>query len=119
MIIDTESYRARRRNQLERMALSMGERAKREHLKMVMEPMPPRDRRIVHLALKDDPLVTTRSTGEGYMRTIEIAPAEGRPERSGGGGGSRSRPRDRERERDSEAPIGEQGGFKRGQKRIV
>ncbi len=129
VVIDTESYRARRRNQLERMALSMGERAKREHVKITMEPMPPRDRRIVHLALKDDPLITTRSTGDGYMRVVEIVP-EGKQEQggrgggggsggSGGGGGGRNRPRERERERETEAPIGQQGGFKRGQKKIV
>ena len=127
VVIDTESYRARRRNQLERMALSMGERAKREHVKMTMEPMPPRDRRIVHLALKDDPLITTRSTGDGYMRVVEIVPVEGRQEQGGrgggggssGGGGGRGRNRPRERERETEAPIGQQGGFKRGQKKIV
>jgi spoIIIJ-associated protein len=127
VVIDTESYRARRRSQLERMALSMGERTKREHTKMVMEPMAPRDRRIVHLTLKDDPLLTTRSTGEGYMRTVEILPVEGRPERGGdrgggggsGGGGGGNRGRGRPRERETEAPVGQQGGFARGQKRIV
>jgi spoIIIJ-associated protein len=108
LVLDTESYRARRRSQLERMALSMGERAKREHSKMMLEPMAPRDRRIIHLTLGDDPLLTTRSTGDGYMRAIEIVPVEGKQERS---------PRSRQRE--SEAPIGQQGGFKRGQKRIV
>ena len=117
VVIDTESYRARRNNQLERMALSMGERAKREHIKMTMEPMPPRDRRIVHLALKDDPLITTRSTGDGYMRVVEIVPVGGRQEQGGGGGGGR-RNQPRERERESEAPVGQQGGFKHGQKRI-
>ncbi|HTY54790.1 MAG TPA: RNA-binding cell elongation regulator Jag/EloR, partial [Candidatus Binataceae bacterium] len=105
--IDTESYRARRRQQLERMALSMGEQAKRDGKRVTLEPMPPRDRRIIHLALKDDPLVTTRSAGSGYMRALEIVPAEGRRER-----GSRERPQERE-------PLGQQGGFKRGQKKIV
>jgi len=118
VVIDTEGYRARRNNQLERMALSMGERAKREHVKMAMEPMPPRDRRIVHLALKDDPLITTRSTGDGYMRVVEIVPVGGRQEQGGrGGGGVRNRPRERKHE--GEAPVGQQGGFKRGQKKIV
>ncbi|MFI5351381.1 MAG: RNA-binding cell elongation regulator Jag/EloR, partial [Candidatus Binatales bacterium] len=68
VVIDTEGYRARRNNQLERMALSMGERAKREHIMMKMEPLAPRVRGIVHVALMDDPLFTTRSTGDGYMR---------------------------------------------------
>ena len=59
VVLETESYRARRRQQLHRMALSMGERAKRDHRPMTLDPMPPRDRRVVHLALKDDPMLTT------------------------------------------------------------
>jgi spoIIIJ-associated protein len=136
--LETESYRARRRQQLHRMALSMGEKAKREHKPVRLEPMPPRDRRVVHLALKDDPMITTRSAGDGTMRSIEIVPTD-----SGGGpqprgdGQSRGRRREpernpqpqREREQEREVQriepergneaIGEQGGFKHGQKRIV
>jgi spoIIIJ-associated protein len=131
--LETESYRSRRRQQLHRMALSVGERAKREHQTVRLDPMPPRDRRVVHLALKDDPMITTRSAGEGFLRSIEIVPAEGsgRRERANQPGQSPSqgqakgpshgrggRPRERERERKDDA-IGEQGGFKHGQKRIV
>ncbi|MGH7923222.1 MAG: RNA-binding cell elongation regulator Jag/EloR [Candidatus Binatus sp.] len=125
--LETESYRARRRQQLHRMALSMGEKAKREHKPVRLEPMAARDRRVVHLALKDDPMITTRSAGEGAMRSIEIAPVEGgrpQPRSDGPGRGRRRQPepqRERERaepERGNEA-IGEQGGFKHGQKRIV
>lgn len=121
VVLETESYRARRRQQLHRMALSMGERAKRDHRPMTLDPMPPRDRRVVHLALKDDPMLTTRSSGDGFLRSIEIVPAGGgqRRERSGGGGGGgETRGRRRERPERPE-PIGEQGGFKHGQKRIV
>ena len=132
--LETESYRARRRQQLARMALSMGEKAKREHKPVRLEPMPPRDRRVVHLALKDDPMITTRSAGDGIMRSIEIVPADGgraQPRgdgqqqrgrrRDGGGEPNREREREVQRiepERGNEA-IGEQGGFKHGQKRIV
>ena len=70
--LETESYRARRRQQLHRMALSMGEKAKREHKPVRLEPMAPRDRRVVHLALKEDPTITTRSAGEGMMRSIDM-----------------------------------------------
>src|SRR5271155_4817276 len=144
--LETESYRARRRQQLHRMALSMGEKAKREHKPVRLEPMAPRDRRVVHLALKEDPMITTRSAGEGLMRSIEIMPTDssGRPENRGGGQ-NRGRRRDGERgnppqpqrenpergnseqerevqriepDRGNEA-LGEQGGFKHGQKRIV
>ena len=141
--LETESYRSRRRQQLSRMALSVGERAKREHQAVRLDPMPPRDRRAVHLALKDDPMITTRSVGEGFMRSIEIAPADGGQRRERGNqqgqsqgqsqqakgpgqGQGRGRRRDRERPPERERPlerkdeaIGEQGGFKHGQKRIV
>ena len=115
--IDTESYRARRRGQLHRMALSKGEQAKREHITVTLDPMAPRDRRIVHLALKDDPLITTRSFGEGFLRSIEVVPVDGSHDR---GGRDRSREPDRDRDRDhDDLPLGQQGGFKHGQKRIV
>jgi spoIIIJ-associated protein len=114
VVLETEGYRARRRQQLERMALSMGERAKREHQTMRLDPMPPRDRRIIHLALKDDPMLTTRSSGDGFLRAVEIVPADGRSGREGRERGGRSREREREPGR---APA-EQGGFKHGQKRI-
>jgi spoIIIJ-associated protein len=115
--VDTESYRARRRRQLHRMALSKGEQAKREHVVVTLDPMPPRDRRIVHLALKEDPLVTTRSSGDGFLRSIQIVPIEERRDSTGGRAGH-NRGREREQERDR-TPPGQQGGFKHGQKRIV
>ncbi|HTR61670.1 MAG TPA: RNA-binding cell elongation regulator Jag/EloR [Candidatus Binataceae bacterium] len=121
VVLETESYRARRRQQLHRMALSMGERAKRDHRPVTLDPMPPRDRRVIHLALKDDPMLTTRSSGDGFLRSIEIVPAGGSPRRErggGGGGGGESRGRRRPRPERQEA-VGEQGGFKHGQKRIV
>jgi spoIIIJ-associated protein len=129
--LETESYRARRRQQLHRMALSMGEKAKRDHKPVRLEPMAPRDRRVVHLALKGDPMITTRSAGEGVMRAIEIVPTEsGRQQPRSEGPGGRGRRREGERERQQEREtqrieprgneaIGEQGGFKHGQKRIV
>jgi len=106
------------------MALSKGEQAKREHVAVTLDPMPPRDRRIIHLALKDDPLITTRSAGDGFLRSIQIVPVDERREGAGGRGG-RDRGRDRGRQGQSQgegsgpAPVGQQGGFKHGQKRIV
>jgi spoIIIJ-associated protein len=115
--LDVAAYRARRGQQLERMALAMGERAKRERKTVSLEPMPPRDRRIVHLALKDDPMITTRSVGNGYMRALEIVPTDVSRE-PGAGERERGQPR-RQRRENREAPSGQQGGFKHGQKRIV
>jgi spoIIIJ-associated protein len=111
VMLDTESYRARRGQQLHRMALSMGERVKREHAPLKLDPMAPRDRRIIHLALKDDPLLITRSAGEGFMRAVEIFPVGGQYQRN-----ERETKRDRQRDRQA---LGEQGGFKHGQKKIV
>ena len=120
--LETESYRARRRQQLHRMALSMGEKAKREHTPVRLDPMPPRDRRVVHLALKEDPMITTRSAGEGLLRSIEIVPTESGRREPRGEGQPRGRRREPEREQEPERgneALGEQGGFKHGQKRIV
>ncbi|HVB82017.1 MAG TPA: RNA-binding cell elongation regulator Jag/EloR [Candidatus Binataceae bacterium] len=129
--VDTESYRERRRRQLHRMALAMAEQTKREHTPVTLDPMPPRDRRIVHLALKDDPLITTRSTGDGFLRVVEIIPvgerregggARGRPRgagtNEGRGGRVHERPREPEPQPERDQPVGEQGGFKHGQKRM-
>jgi spoIIIJ-associated protein len=120
--IDTESYRARRRGQLHRMALAKGEEAKREHIAVTLEPMPPRDRRIIHLALKDDPLITTRSEGDGFIRSIQIVPVDERRESPGPpdrGGRDRRRGRGPGPRDDQPPPVGQQGGFRHGQKRIV
>ncbi|MGO9059661.1 MAG: RNA-binding cell elongation regulator Jag/EloR [Candidatus Binataceae bacterium] len=114
--VDVASYRSRRGQQLERMALSMGERAKRERKTVALEPMAPRDRRIVHLALKDDPMITTHSVGTGYMRALEIVPTE--MNREQGQGERKPPPRQRNPREPRESP-GQQGGFKHGQKRIV
>ena len=41
---------------------------------VTLEPMSPYDRRIIHMALRDDELVTTQSTGEGARRRVRIFP---------------------------------------------
>jgi spoIIIJ-associated protein len=117
VVLETEAYRARRRQQLHRMALQMGEQAKRDHEPVKLEPMPPRDRRVVHLALKDDPMVTTRSSGEGFLRSVEIVPVDAR--RGEREGRPRGRREPREPREQKQPALGEQGGFKHGQKRIV
>ena len=119
--LETESYRSRRRQQLHRMALSVGERAKREHQPVRLDPMPPRDRRVVHMALKDDPMITTRSAGEGFMRSIEIVPTESGRREPRGDGQNRGRRREPERERETQRiepergneALGEQGGLEK------
>jgi len=76
-VLDTEGYRERRRKSLESLALHLGERVKRRRKTVTLSPLSPRDRRIIHLALQGDPLVTTKSMGRGYFRRLSILPEEG------------------------------------------
>lgn len=74
VVIDSERYRRRRRDSLHQLALRMGEKAKRISKPITTNPMNPADRRIVHLALKDDNQLDTRSRGEGLMKKVVIIP---------------------------------------------
>ena len=77
LVLDAEGYRERRRQSLESLALRLGERAKRRRKTVTLNPLSPRDRRVVHLVLEDDPLVNTRSVGRGYLRRLSIVPENG------------------------------------------
>ncbi|RLB05245.1 MAG: protein jag [Deltaproteobacteria bacterium] len=72
--VDTEGYRERRKSALERLARRMGDKAKSTGKVINLQPMNPRDRRVVHLTLKDDREVETRSEGEGELKIIKIIP---------------------------------------------
>jgi spoIIIJ-associated protein len=74
IVIDTERYRERRRENLERLSRQMGEKAKNTGRAVSLQPMSASDRRIVHLALKHDRDLETRSEGEGSMKSIKIIP---------------------------------------------
>jgi spoIIIJ-associated protein len=74
VVIDTERYRERRRENLERLSRQMGEKAKSTGRTVSLPPMSASDRRIVHLALKHDRDLETRSEGGGSMKSIRIIP---------------------------------------------
>jgi len=74
IVIDTERYRERRRENLERLSRQMGEKAKGTGRPISLQPMSASDRRIVHLALKHDRDLETRSEGEGNLKSIKIIP---------------------------------------------
>jgi spoIIIJ-associated protein len=78
VVVDTERYRERRRENLERLAQRMGEKAKNTRRAVSLQPMSASDRRIVHLALKHDREIETRSEGEGGMKNIKIIPRKRR-----------------------------------------
>ena len=73
-VVDVEGYRVRRVRTLEDMALRLGEKAKRSRETQELESLNAADRRIVHMALKDDPWLTTRSLGQGPYRRLLIVP---------------------------------------------
>jgi spoIIIJ-associated protein len=73
--LDAGGYRERRRESLERSARSLAERVRKRGRAETLAPMTPRDRRVVHLTLREDESVTTRSLGQGHIRRVVIAPA--------------------------------------------
>jgi spoIIIJ-associated protein len=76
VVVDTERYRERRRENLEQLAQRMGEKAKSTGRAVSLQPMNASDRRIVHLALKHDRAIETRSEGEGGMKNVRIIPRQ-------------------------------------------
>ncbi|NMD41203.1 MAG: hypothetical protein GYA83_10455, partial [Deltaproteobacteria bacterium] len=67
-------YRQRHVNHLKAMALKMGQKARRTGQSVSLEKMNPYDRRIIHLALKDESGLNTRSIGEGVYKKVVIVP---------------------------------------------
>jgi spoIIIJ-associated protein len=74
VIVDTENYRQRKEESLKRLALKMGEQAKRTRKTVTINSVNPHDRRIIHLALKGDNQVQTKSDGEGLFKKVYIIP---------------------------------------------
>jgi len=70
--VDVEGYRQRREESLRDLAFRMAERVRQTGRSVTLEPMPPNERRIVHLALAKDPTVDTSSVGEGESRKVAI-----------------------------------------------
>jgi spoIIIJ-associated protein len=73
--VDVEGYRRRREQSLRKLALHMADRVKGTGQTVTLEPMPPNERRIVHLALARDSTVITESIGEGENRKVVIYPS--------------------------------------------
>lgn len=74
VVLDAEGYRQRREESLASMARRLSEQAVQEGKVITFEPMSPRDRRVVHLALAKIPSVVTKSDGEGEDRRVRIIP---------------------------------------------
>ncbi|HEY7994087.1 MAG TPA: R3H domain-containing nucleic acid-binding protein [Candidatus Eremiobacteraceae bacterium] len=76
--VDIEGYRARRTATLRNLAQRCAERALREGVSIELDPMPPAERRIVHLTLANHRELETESTGQGITRRVVIMPRGGR-----------------------------------------
>ncbi len=70
--VDVDWYKKRHYESLKKLALRLAEQVARRRRPITMEPMPPDERRIVHITLADSPDVMTQSTGEGDGRRVVI-----------------------------------------------
>ena len=75
-VVDVNGHRARRAEALQKLALRMAEQALESGRTMTLEPMPPSERRIIHMTLRENPNVTTQSVGEGDHRKVTIVPVK-------------------------------------------
>ena len=73
--LDVEGYKRRRYESLQSLALRLAAQVKERRIPFTLEPMPPDERRIIHLTLSSQPHITTKSVGEGEERKIMILPA--------------------------------------------
>lgn len=79
LILDVDGYKAKRAERLRALANRMAEQALAENRTVVLEPMPPHERRLIHIALRANPAVTTKSIGEGDARKVTIVPVKPTP----------------------------------------
>jgi spoIIIJ-associated protein len=74
IVVDVEQYKQRRMEQLTQLANRMAEQVASSGRAVSLEPMPANERRIIHIALRENPAVYTESTGEGDRRKVAIVP---------------------------------------------
>jgi spoIIIJ-associated protein len=73
-VVDIEGYRKRRQLALARLAERMAKKVVTRRRPVSLEPMPPHERRIIHMTLRDNDEVYTQSSGEGKRRKVRILP---------------------------------------------
>lgn len=72
VVLDTENYRAKRKETLEALAEKLASKVKKSRKNVILEPMNPYERRIIHSALQNNPSVSTKSEGEEPYRKVII-----------------------------------------------
>jgi spoIIIJ-associated protein len=73
VVLDSENYRLRREESIVRMAYDVADRVRKNHSSLLLEPMNPFDRRLVHTTLGDIEDVATRSEGEGMYKQVRVS----------------------------------------------
>ncbi|NLC77943.1 MAG: protein jag [Clostridia bacterium] len=73
IVLDVENYRQRREETLVKLARKLSDKAKRTGRRVVLEPMSPQERRIIHTALQNDPEIQTFSEGQEPYRKVVIS----------------------------------------------
>lgn len=76
VVVDTENYRSKREMSLTELAHQLGEKVKKSRRSLTTGPMNAQDRRVIHLALKEDTEIRTKSKGEGNLRRVVIYPVK-------------------------------------------
>lgn len=74
VVIDVEGYRERRKESLEALAHRLASKAKSSRREVETEPLSAADRRLIHMALKNDRDVQTQSRGEGFLKNVVVKP---------------------------------------------
>ena len=74
IVLDVEGYKQRRCEGLRALAWKLADQVRSRRVPFTMEPMSAFERRVIHLALANNPDVTTESTGEGESRKVVIIP---------------------------------------------
>jgi spoIIIJ-associated protein len=78
--LDINDYRKRKAENLEKMAIRIGEKVKSKSRPLTIGPFNAHDRRLIHIAFKEDPSVRTESIGEGALKKIRVIPTMNKKE---------------------------------------
>lgn len=73
IVIDCNGYRKDKDAELRQMARFVADKARLSGVPQEMGPLNPYERRIVHLAIAEDPAVTSESIGDAFMKTVIIS----------------------------------------------
>jgi spoIIIJ-associated protein len=72
VVLDIENYRDKREATLRELALKVAKKVKKTNKSQMLEPMNPFERRIIHMALQNDPQILTKSEGNGRLKKVKI-----------------------------------------------